>query len=599
MLLAAIIFGALYVEVAQAQGVDGAITGLTLTSDAPGTLTVSWDTASPTPTDYRVDWAKSDQDYQSWKVDEGHKYPDPSATTTTITDLSHDTEYKIRIRARYYKGEYYGKSWGGPWATASLEVAGTPEEESVPEPPAPPKLTPTVEPVRRDSPPQQVPALPAAPNLMDAAVSPEGEVMLVWQDPSDDSITGYQILRGHASGGVLTVIEDDTGSSGTSYTDTAPPAGETHTYAVKARNATGLSGISNTRNAIVPAPGEEPTVAPPTDPTLVSNLGQTAIEGAFAGTLSGSHYEIATSFTTGDNTPGYHLTSLQLYMNHLVGSTLPTPQVSIRDDNAGFPSETVLYTFTTSTELTNTWELITFTTPDEITLQPNTIYWLHVNATGGTAAAQQTASDDEDTESQAGLSIGDDRVFRINGGAWTTAAANYSLQIGILGHVIPPEPEEEPTVAPPTDPTLVSNLGQTAIEGAFAGTLSGSHYEIATSFTTGDNTPGYHLTSLQLYMNHLVGSTLPTPQVSIRDDNAGFPSETVLYTFTTSTELTNTWELITCTTPDEITLQPNTIYWLHVNATGGTAAAQQTASDDEDTESQAGLSIGDDRVFRI
>ena len=183
MLLAAIIVGALYVEVAQAQGVDGAITGLTLTSDAPGTLTVSWDTASPTPTDYRVDWAKSDQDYQSWKVDEGHKYPDPSATTTTITDLAYDTEYKIRIRARYYKDEYYGKSWGGPWATASLEVAGTPEEESAPEPPAPPKLTPTTEPVRRDSPPQQQTALPAAPNLMGAAVSPEGQVLLVMAEP--------------------------------------------------------------------------------------------------------------------------------------------------------------------------------------------------------------------------------------------------------------------------------------------------------------------------------------------------------------------------------------------------------------------------------
>ena len=49
MLLVAATFGALYVEVAQAQGVDGAITGLTLSSEAPGTLTVSWDAASPTP----------------------------------------------------------------------------------------------------------------------------------------------------------------------------------------------------------------------------------------------------------------------------------------------------------------------------------------------------------------------------------------------------------------------------------------------------------------------------------------------------------------------------------------------------------------------
>ena len=64
MLLVAATVGALYVEVAQAQGVDGAITGLTLSSDAPGTLTVSWDAASPVPTDYRIDWATSDRRVQ-------------------------------------------------------------------------------------------------------------------------------------------------------------------------------------------------------------------------------------------------------------------------------------------------------------------------------------------------------------------------------------------------------------------------------------------------------------------------------------------------------------------------------------------------------
>ena len=72
----------------QAQGSNGTITGLTLTSDTPGTLTVSWDTTSPTPTDHRIDWAKTDEDYQSWKVDEGHQYPAPSATTATIADLN-------------------------------------------------------------------------------------------------------------------------------------------------------------------------------------------------------------------------------------------------------------------------------------------------------------------------------------------------------------------------------------------------------------------------------------------------------------------------------------------------------------------------------
>ena len=87
ILLAAVTISTFYFSSAQAQTADGAITGLTLTSDAPGTLTVSWDAASPTPTDYRVDWAKSTEDYKSWKVDDGHVYgrlptppPPPSRT---------------------------------------------------------------------------------------------------------------------------------------------------------------------------------------------------------------------------------------------------------------------------------------------------------------------------------------------------------------------------------------------------------------------------------------------------------------------------------------------------------------------------------------
>ena len=359
--------------------------------------------------------------------------PRPSPSRT----LSHDTEYKIRMRARYYRGEYYGKSWGGPWATASLEVAGTPEEESAPEPPAPPKLTPTAEPVRRDSPPQQQTTLPAAPNLMGAAVSPEGEVMLVWQDPSDDSITGYQVLRGPAADN-LAVIEDDTGSGGTSYTDATPPAGQTHTYAVKARNATGLSPLSNTLTATVPEPEEEPTVAShtSTESTLVSNLAQTNPDTATVGPRLGTNNRTAVPFTTGTNPPGYHLTSLRLYLT-ILGTDSPTLQFSIRGDNGGLPSATVLSPLNTSTALTNSWALITFTTPDEVTLQPNTKYWLHLAATGATAGVQSTESDDEDTESQEDWRIGDVRLIKPGAGAWITDPDGDTLKMKILGHVVP------------------------------------------------------------------------------------------------------------------------------------------------------------------
>ena len=361
ILLAAAATSGLYMGTVQAQSSRGAITGLTLTSDAPGTLTVSWEAASPTPTDYRVDWAKSDEDYQSWKVDEGHLYPAETATAATITDLDHDTEYKIRMRARYYRGEHEGKSWGGPWAADTITVAGEPAEAPTPEPaeeepaeeepaeeepapedttppagtidtitatddeagqlmliwtaPAAPNADPTDYHVNWAKSTEEYPAdtaeagnahptttthtlagleydtdynvrvrarysngdhaaspwngpwtettaqvklpLPAAPFIGAIAVSPDGDVLLTWFNfEENDSITGYQILRGPDADNMV-VIEDDTGSSSTSYTDTAPPAGQTHSYAVKARNAVGLSPLSNTITATVPVAEEE------------------------------------------------------------------------------------------------------------------------------------------------------------------------------------------------------------------------------------------------------------------------------------------------------------------------------------------------------
>ena len=680
ILLVAVTISTFYFSSAQAQGDDGAITGLTLTSDAPGTLTVSWDTASPTPTDYRVDWAKSTEGYKSWKVDEGHVYPTPHDTTATITDLSHDTEYKIRMRARYYRGEHEGKSWGGPWAAATITVAGEPAETPTPEPveeePAPEDTTPpagTIDtlaatddatgqlvltweaPAAPNADPtdyhlnwaksaEDYPAdtaeagnahptgtthtltgleydiqynirvrarytdgenadspwngpwtettaqvklpLPMAINMAGAAVSPASQVFLFWSDPSNDSITGYQILRGPKADS-LVVIEDDTGSSSTSYKDTAPPAGQTHTYAVKARNPTGLSELSNTLTATVPAAKEEEVLITArheyTDETLVSNLGQAAHDDlAIAGTYTGDHYETAMPFTTGTNALGYHPTSVQLYIRRYAGVGTPTPQVSIRGDNADAPGETSLYDFRPSTAITDFFQLLTFTTSDEVTLQPNTTYWLHVTATTGAAVVQQTASHDEDTASD--WHIGDARVFRVDGGAWTTPTSSSILRMKIFGHV--------------RTPTLVSNLGQAAHDDlAIAGTYTGDHYETAMPFTTGTNALGYHPTSVQLYIRRYAGVGTPTPQVSIRGDNADAPGETSLYDFRPSTAITDFFQLLTFTTSDEVTLQPNTTYWLHVTATTGAAVVQQTASHDEDTASD--WHIGDARVFRV
>ena len=449
----------------QAQGNNGAITGLTLTSDAPGTLTVSWDTTSPVPTDHRVDWAKTGEDYQSWKVDDGHKYPAPTDTTATIADLEHDTEYKIRMRARYYRGEHEGKSWGGPWAEGTLQVAGTPETPS--------------NTVTRDSDPPE-PTLPAAPSFINTAVT-EDQVLLSWLNPSDDSITGYQILRGPDAAN-LVVIEDDTGSSSTSYTDTAPPAGQTHTYGVKARNSAGLSP-AGTATATVPA--EEVLITArhgSTGNTLVSNTGQTPSSGgALAGVFVGQETRQAMQFTTGDNPFGYHVTSAQLSLKKDSGPDIPTPQVSIRNVNlGGFPGSTVLYTFTTSSILTSSYQLITFTTTDETKLVPNTSYFLHVAIEGASAIQiQLTASDNEDAESKAIWQIGNARHYNTDGGPWSTDTSS-NLQMQISGHQ-----------APDNRPYLVTNLSNERGTPLFIGRQVIKITALAQSFRAADATSGY------------------------------------------------------------------------------------------------------------
>ena len=344
--------------------------GLTLTSNAPGTLTVSWDAASPTPTDYRVDWAKSDEDYQSWKVNEGHVYLADTATTATIADLEHDTEYKIRMRARYYRGEHEGKAWGGPWATATITVAGEPVELP----------THTPEPVKKDS-----------------AKKGSGNQRPTRHDP---------------------LQEDATSAEG----------------------------------------------------TLVSNLEQITVNtDNVVGSLHGINDEGAISFTTGDSAFGYHMTSAQLYMELYSEHHSATVQVSIRGDNAGVPGGTVLHTLTTSTTLTDDWKLITFTTPDEVRLQPTTVYWLQVSATGDRVVIQATASGNEDSGAQDDWRIGNRAVGREDEGAWNTASVYNIFQIKILGHDGTPITE---SVSEPAGGDVSANIytpGRLALDGSVTG----------------------------------------------------------------------------------------------------------------------------------
>ena len=105
-----------------------------------------------------------------------------------------------------------------------------------------------------------VPDRPARP-VVDAVG--HDSVTLSWDDPGDATITGYQILRRNRDVdalGEFTVVEDDTASTDTSYTDHSVDAATRYGYRIKARNAHGLSPRSRAARVETPA---EPETEPP------------------------------------------------------------------------------------------------------------------------------------------------------------------------------------------------------------------------------------------------------------------------------------------------------------------------------------------------
>ena len=101
---------------------------------------------------------------------------------------------------------------------------------------------------------QEVP-VPDKPTGLSATAT-HGQVALTWDDPGDDSITGYVILRRvrvNDQGGEFSVLVADTGSAAITYTDDTVAASTTYTYRIKAINEHGTSERSRWFHIDTPA----------------------------------------------------------------------------------------------------------------------------------------------------------------------------------------------------------------------------------------------------------------------------------------------------------------------------------------------------------
>ena len=99
-------------------------------------------------------------------------------------------------------------------------------------------------------------AAPAQPTGLTATATHD-QVTLTWDDPQDDSITGYVILRRvrvNDQGGDFSELVANTGSAATTYTDNEVADSTTYTYRIKAINEHGVSERSRWVHIDTPAP---------------------------------------------------------------------------------------------------------------------------------------------------------------------------------------------------------------------------------------------------------------------------------------------------------------------------------------------------------
>ena len=120
------------------------------------------------------------------------------------------------------------------------------------------------------------PPVPAKPTGLSATATHD-RVDLTWNDPGDDSITGYVILRRvrvNDEGGEFSELVADTGSAATTYTDDTVAASTTYTYRIKAINEHGVSERSRWYHIDTPAAPEPASNNPATGSPAVTGTAQ-------------------------------------------------------------------------------------------------------------------------------------------------------------------------------------------------------------------------------------------------------------------------------------------------------------------------------------
>ncbi len=262
------------------------------------------------------------------------------------------------------------------------------------------------------------PSAPVAPTVT-ATSGSSSSLDVTWEAPTNTGrpdITSYDLQYRQGTTGSFTAGPAD--QTGKSAAITGLTENTSYEVQVRATNDEGDSGWSDS--------GTGMTSSSTTDAALVSNIGQDAASDFNVGTS-----DWAQAFTTGTNSGGYNLASIELSTSgRASGSENANLEVSIWSAAAGGTPGAVERTLTTPASWTS--GVVAFTPGTALVLSASTTYFVHVhNNPDGAITMNRTSSTDEDSGAAEGWSIGDTRYWRTRDttGTWSTSTILFKLRV--------------------------------------------------------------------------------------------------------------------------------------------------------------------------
>ena len=379
------------------------VTGLTVSAgDDPGELVINWDAHTQTTKtlrNYRVAWTPQGESFKRASQTDWNVYT--TSTQHTVTGLDAGATYQVKVRTRYEGNQ--GSRWTDVVTGQTAAPPAVPTNSAAT---GQPTITGTVE----------------VGETLTAATSAISD-----DNGLSNAAFNYQWVRSTAGS-----HSDISGATRDTYVITSADAESKIKVRVSFTDDDGYAEtLTSASTASVPE-NTQNNITPRTSHVLVSNIGQ----ANNASSLGVSSFDQAQGFTTGADSAGYTLASIDIRVENSISSILTGSNIPTVTIVEATPTGTVEATLTNPASITaNTTDDYTFTAPANTTLSASTTYYVVME--GGLAGfeAARTNSDNEDSSGQSDWSIDNVSNWRSSSsnGSFTTVTSALMIQVNRAG----------------------------------------------------------------------------------------------------------------------------------------------------------------------